>query len=283
MSRITTLIVADAKTSDAETKALLAGLPTQDVHVAMLVAGPVANIPIYAVPAAPYGSIAIPDIWHDEYKRIGKELAARADGFEQLLMDAEIEGDVSLAYCERALLESEVAKRARMSDFVFVPRALAENEDFHRIMRGLLFGSPAGVVLNAKSIADTFAAKKIIVAWDRSLPATRAVHKALPILQQADDVTIAVFDPLMRKGSHDGDPGVDLAAWLSRHGCKVKINQYPGGGREIGEAIADKAFELGADLVVMGGYTHSRMRELWFGGTTQTMIEQVKLPVLLAH
>lgn len=283
MSRTTALIVSDAKTSEAEVKALLADLPTEDIHVAILVAGPVAAIPIYSVPAAPYGSIAIPDVWHAEYERIGKDLAARADGFETLLMKVGIEGDVSLAYCERALLESEVARRARMSDMVFVPNGLPQNEDFNRIMRGLLFSSPAGVFLNATSIAEALKAKKIMVAWDRSLPATRAVHRALPVLQQAGEVVVAVFDPLIRKGTHDGDPGVDLAAWLSRHGCTVEVNQYPSGGREIGEAIRTEAFELGADLVVMGGYTHSRMRELWFGGTTQTMIEQSDLPVLMAH
>lgn len=283
MSRITALIVSDANTSEAEVEALLADLPADDIHVALLVAGIVAAIPIYSVPAAPYGSIAIPDVWHAEYERIGKDLAKRAHDFEKLLMDKGIEGDVSLAYCERALLESEVARRARMSDMVFVPEGLTKNEDFSRIMRGLLFSSPAGVFLNAKSIAQALGSKKIMVAWDRSLPATRAVHRALPILQQAKEVVVAVIDPLMRKGTHDGDPGVDLAAWLTRHGCTVGVNQYPSGGREIGEAISTEAFELGADLVVMGGYTHSRMRELWFGGTTQTMIEQTAIPVLMAH
>lgn len=283
MSQITALIVTDNMTSDAEVKTLLANLPMQGVHVALLVAGPIAAIPTYAIPAAPYGALIIPDAWHSEFERVGKDLAARADQFKKLLMKADIKGDVSLAYCERALLESDVARRARMSDKVFVTKGLSDNQDFHRIMRGLLFASPAGVVLNAKSIAQTLGAQKVMIAWDRSLPATRAVHRALPILKQAGEVVIAVFDPLMRKGSHDGDPGVDLAAWLTRHGCTVEVNQYPSGGREIGEAITTEAFEVGADLVVMGGYTHSRMLELWFGGTTQTMVEQTGLPVLMAH
>lgn len=283
MSKTTALIVADASTSDADVNALLRDLPAHDIHVSIVVAGPVANIPIYSMPAAPYGSMVIPEDWQAEFQKVGQELADRADAFEALLAKLEIEGDVAKAYCEVSLLDNEVAARARLTDHVFFPKGYAQNEHFNRLMRGLLFDSPAGVILNAESIAAGLSAKKPMIAWDRSLPATRAVHRALPILKQADEVTISVFDPSMRKGTHDGDPGVDLAAWLSRHGCSVTVQQYPSGGQDIGQAIADKAFELGSDLIVMGGYTHSRMRELWMGGTTQTMVEQSSLPVLLSH
>jgi len=84
--------------------------------------------------------------------------------------------------------------------------------------------------------------------------------------------------------NRDGEsPGSDLAEWLSRHGCNVKVAQYPSGGKEIGDCIIGRAKEMGADLVVMGAYGHSRLREDLFGGTTRTLIEPQDLAVLLAH
>ncbi|MFY0312091.1 universal stress protein, partial [Leisingera sp. D0M16] len=91
------------------------------------------------------------------------------------------------------------------------------------------------------------------------------------------------FDPDLTDERDGEDPGTDAAAWLSHHGCNVTVSQFPSGGRDVGPAIQDRAREAGADLVVMGAYGHSRLREAVFGGTTRTMIEQTELPVLFAH
>ncbi|MFC6582283.1 universal stress protein [Sulfitobacter aestuariivivens] len=74
-----------------------------------------------------------------------------------------------------------------------------------------------------------------------------------------------------------------MAKWLSHHGCNVTVSQFPSGGREVGQAIQDRATELGADLVVMGAYGHARMIQTVLGGTTRTMMEQTDLPLMLAH
>ncbi|MFY0312802.1 universal stress protein, partial [Leisingera sp. D0M16] len=91
------------------------------------------------------------------------------------------------------------------------------------------------------------------------------------------------FDPDMSDARDGEDPGADAAAWLSHHGCTVTLSQFPTGGHDTGSAIQDRAREAGADLVVMGAYGHSRLREAVFGGTTRSMLEQTALPVLFAH
>ena len=109
------------------------------------------------------------------------------------------------------------------------------------------------------------------------------MHVALPYLRAAKQVVVACFDPVSTVESDGADPGTDVAAWLSHHGCKVTVSQFPTGGREVAQCILDRAREQGADLVVMGAYGHSRMIEAILGGTTRTMIEQTDMPVLMAH
>jgi nucleotide-binding universal stress UspA family protein len=79
------------------------------------------------------------------------------------------------------------------------------------------------------------------------------------------------------------DPGIDVATWLSNHGCTVTVNQYSSGGQRVGACIPKRAVETGTDLIVMGGYGHSRLRETVFGGTTRTLLDQTDLPIFMAH
>jgi nucleotide-binding universal stress UspA family protein len=102
-------------------------------------------------------------------------------------------------------------------------------------------------------------------------------------LRQADEVLVATIDPIMSEFRDGEDPGVDVAKWLTHHGCKVDVQQYPSGGHDIGDCILDHSKEYGADLIVMGSYGHSRTRQAVFGGTTRTLIEQTDQAVFLAH
>lgn len=78
-------------------------------------------------------------------------------------------------------------------------------------------------------------------------------------------------------------PGSEVARWLSHHGCRVNLQQYPSGGEEIGKCILGRAAGSGADLVVTVAYRPSGMRQAVFGGTTRTLIEQTGTPVFLGH
>lgn len=144
-------------------------------------------------------------------------------------------------------------------------------------VQGVLFQSPIGLFMNAPVLSG---AKRVFLAWDSGLAAARAAHMALPNLQGASEVVVGCFD-MSTAGQED--PGVDLAKWLSHHGCTVTVNQYSSGGQPIGACILQRAAEIGADLIVMGAYGRSRLRQTVFGGTTRTMLEQTDIPVFLAH
>ncbi|AVR96459.1 universal stress protein [Pseudoduganella armeniaca] len=120
-----------------------------------------------------------------------------------------------------------------------------------------------------------------LVAWDGGIEATRAVAAALPLLRRAALVTVAVFNA-SHGADHGDQPGADLALYLSRHGIAVTVAPLSI-GRDIGEELLSTAADVGAGLLVMGGYGHARLRELLLGGVTETVLRRMTLPVLMMH
>lgn len=124
--------------------------------------------------------------------------------------------------------------------------------------------------------------RRPLLAWDGSLEAARAISAAVPLLQRADLVTLSVFNGDERYGAHGQLAGADMATYLARQGVKVEVVQHDVTG-PIGQALLDQARELGSDLLVMGCYSHSRLREILLGGTTREVLRSMTLPVFMAH
>ena len=133
--------------------------------------------------------------------------------------------------------------------------------------------------------AGTFAriGSKALVAWNASRESTRAVTDALPILQRAASVAVVVVDPRDTPDVHGDSPGSDIALYLARHGIKAVAHPTPSGSVDVGDVLLSRASDLGADLIVMGAWGHSRVRELVMGGATRSLLEQMTVPVLLSH
>jgi nucleotide-binding universal stress UspA family protein len=122
-----------------------------------------------------------------------------------------------------------------------------------------------------------------LVAWDGSREAARAVHEALPLLRRAGSVSVAVVDPERVRVQVGPEPGADLAAHLARHGVASHVEILSSSGRRTGEALLARAEEKNADLLVMGGYGHWRLREVVLGGTTRHLLAYGSVPLLLSH
>jgi len=123
---------------------------------------------------------------------------------------------------------------------------------------------------------------RVLVAWNASREAARAVSDALPFLTRAKRVEVVAFDP-ERSREHGEVPGADIALFLARHGVKANAAQQSGTKIDVGAQILSRAADLEADLIVMGGYGHSRFRELVLGGATRTLLESMTAPVLMSH
>ncbi|MBX2869525.1 MAG: universal stress protein [Acidiferrobacterales bacterium] len=121
---------------------------------------------------------------------------------------------------------------------------------------------------------------KILVAWDESSEATRAVNDALPLLQSANHVEVlAVVD----KSANDEVPTADICLYLARHRVKAEASKVVADGMKTSDIILNRATDRGADLLIMGAYGHSRIRELVLGGATHNMMQNMTLPVLMSH
>ena len=128
--------------------------------------------------------------------------------------------------------------------------------------------------------------RRVLVGWDASREATRAVNDAMPLLAGAQTVTILAVDPAdgsAGPAGHGEVPGADIALHLARHGVAATTEATVSAGIGAGNALLSRASDLEADLLVMGAYGHSRVRELLLGGATRTVLESMTLPVLMAH
>lgn len=125
--------------------------------------------------------------------------------------------------------------------------------------------------------------QRVLVAWDASREATRALSDAMPLLASASTVTILTIDPATGRTEHGDIPGADIALHLARHGVNARVEKTASGGIGIGDVLLSRASDLGADLLVMGAYGHSRMRELVLGGATRTVLRSMTLPVFMSH
>ena len=123
--------------------------------------------------------------------------------------------------------------------------------------------------------------KRVLVAWNASRESTRALTDAIPMLRLADSVNVVAFNP--RGDVHGQVPGADIGLYLARHGIRVEVSYYRAEDIDAGNQLLSRAADLGSDLIVMGGYGHSRLKELVMGGATRTIFESMTVPVMMSH
>lgn len=121
---------------------------------------------------------------------------------------------------------------------------------------------------------------RVMIGWDGSRTAARAVQAALPLLALAGKISVVMIE---KAGSNPGQPGAELATWLARHGLDVELTQVEAPDISVADALLDHAADKSFDLLVMGGYGHSRVREFLLGGATRGILATMTIPVLMAH
>jgi len=124
--------------------------------------------------------------------------------------------------------------------------------------------------------------RNVVVAWDASREASRAVYDALPLLKAAREVTVLVINAEKTAG-HGEEPGADIALVMARHGIKVNVVRDSSRELDVGILLLSRLADLDADLLVMGAYGHSRLREIVAGGVTRTLLESTPVPLLMSH
>ena len=280
----TVLLIVDKAAPVSCLKNWIEAAHSEELHLSVLVVAIARPIPTTAYGALPSGGIVVTEEWQRAVKMDGEALSEKVQEVEGVFLQAGISADVHGCHSELPLLADDIAQSACVCDLAAIPDGHnLEHLALEKSVSTLIFQSPVAVALHSTDPAPVLTPKKVFVAWKPGLPAARAIHAALPQLQVADEVIVAIFDPDMRASKDGEDPCADVATWLSRQGCNVTVKQLASGGKPIAECITSHAKQAGADLIVMGAYGHSKLRERIFGGTTQQMLEEAGTPLLLAH
>lgn len=124
-------------------------------------------------------------------------------------------------------------------------------------------------------------AERVLLAWNASREARRAISDSLPLLT-ARSVSVIIVDPA-KNLRHGEEPGADVATYLSRHGANVTVEQIESNASPIADVILNHARRNNIDLIVLGAYSHSRFREIIFGGVTRSLLRDAAVPLLIAH
>lgn len=131
--------------------------------------------------------------------------------------------------------------------------------------------------------ASSAVGRNVLVAWNAKREAVRAISDAMPLLERADRVTVVTVNPASEDPENAGIPAADIGLHLARHGIDTTAKSVYGAPAAVGQLLLEAASDVGADLVIMGAYGHSRFREVVLGGVTAHILSHAAVPVLIAH
>ncbi len=184
------------------------------------------------------------------------------------------------------VLADDIAKiasqHARSADTFVALRPNGLPQEPERLVEGVLFGSGRHLLLIPDGHAPTSPFDRILVAWNGSRESARALAEAMPYLHKAKEVTIVVVDE-ERPTEEQALLGTDATAHLQHHGIDAALHRGAARGRDVGATLIAESERLQADLMVVGGYGHSRLREYLLGGVTYDLLHQAPVPLLIAH
>jgi nucleotide-binding universal stress UspA family protein len=176
----------------------------------------------------------------------------------------------------------QFARMARRFDLAIVGQAQPEMSTMEQIIgETTLFESGRPMIMVPYIQKAPFKTDNVIICWDGSRTAARAVADAIPILGKSS--RIEIVSVTNERGKEDEIEGADIGQHLARHGLKVDVHRISKGNIDVADALLSHAADSAADLMVMGGYGHSRLREFVLGGVTRSIFQSMTLPVLLSH
>ena len=171
---------------------------------------------------------------------------------------------------------------ARRFDLSIVGQAEPEKSAVEEVIaEAALFESGRPIVVVPYIQKEPFKLDQVMVCWDGSRAAARAIGDAVPLLKQSKRVEIVIV--ANERGKEDEIAGADLGEHLARHDLNVEVKRTILGDIDVADILLSHAADSGADFMVMGGYGHSRLREFVLGGVTRSIFRTMTVPVLMSH
>ena len=211
-----------------------------------------------------------------------KTAEAAVDRFEAAAKAAAVSAETRVVDASLAGAADLFGRIARRFDMAVVGQARREQGASEELLiEGALFGSGRPVVVVPYTQQEGLRLDRILICWDGSRPAARAIADAIPLLSRAKTVDIVV---VIGERDKSGEiTGRNMRRHLARHGIETEIKHITASGGVAQNAILAHAAETGATFIVMGGYGHSRLREFILGGVTRGILKSMPVPVLMSH
>lgn len=265
--------------NEAETEMALTLTRDHEAHLAALITATSPELPVYGF-AGLTGSVI--QGFEDHVAQVVEETRTR---FTAACDKAGIKTDCRAAKLYEAEVPEAVALHGRHADLLVMRQS---HPDKRRTGGSDLVdevvldaGRPVLVVPYIGTAQPI--GRNVVVGWDGSREAARAMADAMPLIRKADTVHVLVINASKRGSAHGELPGADISTHLARHGLNVQLMVEEATGIDPANLILSRVSDLGADLLVMGAFAHSRLRQSLFGGVTRTILEEMTVPVLLSH
>jgi len=238
----------------------------------------------FKVPGNIFGKVLVdvPAMAATEAGKSARNAEALLAAFQESAEKRGIFQDGVLERCLTTEAPDLLVEYSRLRDLTIVPVA-EEPGSVAWQAEAIIFGSgrPVMVIPEVRKRARAFSLDTVVVAWDFSRPAARAVGDALSILERAKRVHVVTVTN--EKIIDTRRSGHELAKLLARHGVNVVLDTVDAAGRDIGTTLESYVAMQNADLLVMGAYGHSRLRDFVLGGATRSMIRKPPVPIFLSH
>jgi nucleotide-binding universal stress UspA family protein len=230
--------------------------------------------------ATSMGYLPIKEIEAEQHEYDAAETAL--DRFTEATARAGVSAAPRLLHTSLASAAKLFGRIARRFDLAIVGQAKPEDNAVEAmISESTLFESGRPVIIVPYIQKAPIKLDRIMVCWDGTRPAARAIADAMPLLERAENVEVVTVTN--ERGKWDEIEGVDVGQHLARHGLKVEVAHITHGDLDIGDALLSHSVDVGADFMVMGGYGHSRLREFVLGGVTRDILRTMTLPTLMSH
>jgi nucleotide-binding universal stress UspA family protein len=218
------------------------------------------------------------------YAKNAKVAADRAEA--QFRRETKDSAAIVAWQCAAGNMEELIAERARFADLLVLGQFDAENPptiSAFLLPAKVVFGSAAPILVVPNAGKFSNVGRRPLVAWDGSREAARAIQDAMPLLEAAERVSVLAIDPLREDHMHRGVHTSEVVDHLAHHGVHAEGIAMSSDRKGVMHDLLERASSLGADLVVMGAYGHSRVWEFLVGGTTQDLLERTTIPVLMSR
>lgn len=267
-----------SKSSVRRAEAAIALAARHGAHLTALAAAPTLSAPSYVeaqIPAA---------IFEQARASLMQGLAGIGEAFTKQAQAAGIAHEFRRELAQEPLAEL-ISRHVRYADLAILGQADPDDplSGEPALSEDVILGCGRPVLMVPYIGVMQAPGRRIIVAWDAGREAARAVGDAMPLLVAAEQVLVLIVNPKRGASAHGDEPGADIATHLARHGVKVDVKVHTQRDLSIADVILSRISDESADLVVMGAYGHTRLREMVLGGVTREMFRSMTVPLFMSH